>query len=91
MGEDSWEKKERFRKAYYPVRQALGRSSFVDVRPSRGQYTVHWLRFNNVSLVLGWRSQNMCAWPPPHGHGEMVSTGGPKRLHKLQEEDLRGD
>ena len=22
---DSWEKKERFRKAYYPVRQALGR------------------------------------------------------------------
>ena len=44
----------KFRKAYYPVWQALGRSSFVDVRPSRWHYAVHWLRLNNVvSLVLG--------------------------------------
>ena len=84
MGEDSWEKMERFRKA-------LGWSSFVDVRPSRWRYAIHWLRLNNiVSLVLGRCSQNRCA-SPPHGHGEIVPTGGPKRLHPSHKEDLRGD
>ena len=66
MGEDGWEKKVRCRKAYYPVWQALGRSSFVNVRPSRWQYAVHWLRLKDVvSLVLGWCSQNTCPLPPP--------------------------
>ena len=89
MGEDSWEKKERFRKAYYPVRQALGGSSFVDVRPRRWRYAIHWLRLNDfVSLVLGRCSQNICASPPPHGLGEIVPTGSPKCLHPHREEDL---
>ena len=72
MKEDSWKKKERIRKAYYPVRQALGQSSFVGLRPNRWRYAVHWLRLNEVvSLVLSWRSHNMCALPPPpHWHGK---------------------
>ena len=64
--EDRSKKKERLRKAYYRVWQALGGSSFVYVRLRRWRYAVHWLRLNDVvSLVLGRCSQNICASPPP--------------------------
>ena len=65
-------KKERLKKAYYPVWQALGGSNFVDVRPRSWGYAIHWLGLNNVvSLVLGRCSRNMCASPPPMSMGKL--------------------
>ena len=92
MREDKREKKERRKKPYFPVRQALGGFSFVDVRPRRWQYAIHWLRLNGVvSLVLCRCLQNTGASSLPwvgrnctHRKSELDSPtsrrGSPRRL-----------